>query len=686
MRNRSARLVAFVVVAFLPSVAATPRAASAQLYEDSPVAASLKKADYAVERIVGVADDERNFENTLEAIDDLIVQLRLDTEFLQFMAYVSPNAELRDRGNQAEQDVRNWLIELLKREDLYKAVKMYAETKPDLDGEQARLLKHTLRDYRRGGMELDEKKRERLKAIEKEITKLSLEFEKTIREDETRVPLTKAELKGMTADWLKTQPKTEGVYLVGMDYPSFLPLMDYCENETTRKKVWIAYKRRGGSKNIKTLEQVLKLRAEAADLLGYKNPADFETEVRMAKSAAEVQKFYKNLRPLVRKKAQLDLEEFTAAKRELTGDKDATLYPWDQSFYEKRLMKSKYAVDSEQIREYFPMQAVMNGLFEITQSLYGIKYKDVTDEAEDRGREIWHPDVKLYEVTDVDSGEVLGEFFLDLHPRPNKYSHAAQWGLHPRKVWSSGKVQKPLAALVCNFTKPTEDKPSLLSHDEVETFFHEFGHCLHSILTDVKYGEFSGTSVARDFVEAPSQMFENWVWDARVLNKFARHYKTGEPFPDDLLEGMIKARYLASGMKAEHQIYYGSVDMAYHTTADGVVDTTKVGLDLFGEIELYEPVPLTHFQASFGHLMGYQAGYYGYLWSLVYAADMFQRFKELGMLSPDAGRYYRKKILSRGGTMDEMDMVRDYLGREPKMEPFLKHLGLEVPAEESAKE
>jgi len=652
--------------------------AGAQKNRPSPVAAALKKADFAVQKIIAVPDDKRNFDNTVGALDDLSVQLRLDTDFLQFMAYVSPNAELRDAGQKAEQDVRNWGIALTQNEELYQAVKAYADTKPKLKGERKRLLDETLRDFRRAGMRLSKSERDTLKQLKMDLAKLSIEFEKNIREDETRVPLTRDELKGMSEDWLKTQPSTGGIYLVGMDYPSFLPLMNYCEVESTRQKVWMAYKRRGGEKNVKVLERILALRVRIAKMLGYKNPAAFETETRMAKTPKRVFEFYEKLRPLLRKKARLDWEEFTQAKREHTKNPKAKFFPWDQSFYEKRLMKSKYAVDSEKVREYFPMDRVIKGLFDITQSLYGLEYRDVTKQAAKRGRELWHPDVKLYEVRDKASDALIGKFYLDLHPRPNKYGHAAQWGLQPRKVWNDGKVTKPLAALVCNFTKPTKDKPALLSHDEVQTFFHEFGHCLHSILTETKYGEFSGTNVARDFVEAPSQMFENWVWDAKVLKTFARHYKTGKPFPDELLQGMLKARYLGSGMKAEHQVYYGMVDMTYHTDPDGKVDTTQVGLDLFGEIELYDPVPNTWFQAAFGHLTGYQAGYYGYLWSLVYAQDMFQRFKEQGMLNPKAGMYYRKKILARGGTMDEMAMLKDYLGREPRMEPFLRHLGLQA--------
>ncbi|HUG91808.1 MAG TPA: M3 family metallopeptidase, partial [Planctomycetaceae bacterium] len=348
------------------------RSTSAQSPGDSPVAAALQQADYAVEQIVAVPDAKRSFNNTVRAIDDVVVRLRLDTDFLQFMAYVSPDAALRDKGQRAEEDVRNWLIGLTKREDLYRAVRTFADTKPDLEGEPKRLLEYTLRDFRRAGMELSAGDRETVKALETELAKLEIEFERNIREDETVVPLTREELAGMPVDWLAQQPQTAGLYLVGMEYPSFLPLMDYCENEASRQKVWTAYKRRGGQKNVRLLERVLKLRAEIARLLGYQHFADYETEILMAKSAREVLDFYEKLRPVVRTKAKLDWEEFTAAKREHTGDAAATLRPWDQSFYEKRLMKTRYAVDAEKVREYFPLERVIEGLFSITQSLYQV--------------------------------------------------------------------------------------------------------------------------------------------------------------------------------------------------------------------------------------------------------------------------------------------------------------------------
>ncbi|HWB20140.1 MAG TPA: M3 family metallopeptidase, partial [Phycisphaerales bacterium] len=431
-----------------------------------------------------------------------------------------------------------------------------------------------------------------------------------------------------------------------------------------------------------------KLRDEAAEMLGYPTTAAFEDEVRMSKTPATVEAFYAKLRPLVREKALTDRKEYTDMLRSVTGDPKAELQPWDQWYVETLLKNQKYSVDEKVIEEYFPMEKVVEGLFNITQNLYGIEYKDVTADAKTKapyGWMPWDPDVKLYEVWDKKSKEMLGWFYTDLYPRPNKYSHAACWGLVPRKKWSDGTIEKPVAALVCNFNKSTPDKPSLLPHDQVETFFHEFGHCLHNILTKADTSYFAGTNVELDFVEAPSQMMENWVWDADVLKTFARHYKTGQPLPDDLLNGMIAARRMGSGLFTEHQFYYGLVDETYHTAAHGEVDTTKVARELYPQIETYSDVPGVYFQASFGHLInGYTAGYYGYQWSLVYAQDMFQRFKELGLLSPEAGAYYREKILSRGGTMDAFDMLKDYLGREPNMDAYLEYLGLKTQKSASA--
>jgi thimet oligopeptidase len=594
-----------------------------------------------------------------------------------FMAYVHEDAGIREAAQGAAQMWSDWSIDFATNEYLYRAVKAYADTNPELVGEQARMLEHTMRDYRRSGMSLSQEDREKLKTIQKELGTLTIEFDTNIREDKTIVPIAIGELKGVPQDVIDQLEVVDGNYQVTLDYPTFVPIMDYCSVSETRKKVRFAYSKRAGQENVEILERIIKLRDGASDLLGYATTADFETEIKMSKNAKAVADFYKKLRPVVRKKAERDWAELVEAKRKDTGDPTADFYPYDFSYYYEKIKNDKYAVDSQKVQEYLPLQNVMDGLFEITQNLYGLEYREVTDSAEERGTPLWHEDVRLFEVWDINTAKQLGEFYIDLHPRDNKYSHAAQWGLAQHKMWPDGTEQLPVAALVCNFTKPTEDKPSLMTHDEAETFFHEFGHCLHTILSEAELAGFAGTSVERDFVEAPSQMFEEWVWTPETLSLFTKHYETGEPMPDELIEGMIAAKNLQSGIKTEGQIFLGMVDQAYHTDEDGVVDTTQVGYDIHDQVRMYPHTPGSHFQGSFGHLTGYQAGYYGYMWSLVYAQDMFKRFQELGMLNPEAGAYYRDKILSKGGTQDSLDLVRDYLGREPSMDAFLVSLGLD---------
>lgn len=671
---RRALAAAAVLIAVLAPVVGRAQTDAAKI--PGQISTALKKAQAGIDWIVAVPNAKRDFDNTLGALDRVLARLDRETSLTLFMQFVSTDPAVRDAARAADEEVSNWTIALGKNEALYKAVNAYAATNPKLQGEEKRLLEHTLRDYRRAGMDLTPEKRDHLQAIEVELNKLSIEFDQNIAEDETKVACTADELKGLPADVLGRLPRSGDLYLVGMDGPTYGAAQEFCENGETRHKLYIAHKRRGGTRNIRILEKLIKLRAEAAQLLGYKNRVDYEVETRMAKNSETVRKFYDDLIPVVKKKADQDQAELLEVKRKHTGDPNAVLNVWDYTYYKGVLLKEKYAVDSEKVAEYFPMESVVQGIFDITSKLYGIEYRDVTSKASELGMPIWHPDVKLYEVWDKQTGKLLGRLYTDLYPREAKYNHAACWGLQPREEASSPEVHLPLAALVCNFTKPTPDKPSLLPHDEVETFFHEFGHGLHNILTNVKYASFSGTAVARDFVEAPSQMMENWVWNRDVLKAFTKHYKTGEPIPDDLLDGMLAARNVGSGIETEFQLFLGEMDQAYHTVPSGDVDTTKVMFEVFEKTLPYQRVPGTFYQASFGHLTGYQGAYYGYLWSLVYAQDMWQRFEELGVLNPEAGRYYREKILAKGGTEDEMDMLKDYLGREPKMDAFLKHLGL----------
>jgi len=664
----SAFLVACASLAFGDAATITKR-----------VDAAIAAAEKSVAAIVAIPKAKRTFENTILAIDDLNTKLDTETSPFIFLQNVSGDAKERAAARAAETKLSGFGIKLGKREDLYRAVTDFGERKIKLSGEDGRFYLHLQRDYRLSGMTLPKAKRDQLSALENKVQKLEQDYSTNIYEDPTTIVLAPEELKGVPEDVLGELEKANGLYLVKPDGPIYSSILDYAESPLTRQRVWTSFKRRGGEKNVKLLEDALKIRSQIASLLGFKTWVDYVATTRMAKNSANIAKFYTELRPLVRKKAQLDYDEFLAAKLKHTGATEGRLYSWDYSFYNQLLLKEKYAVDSQKVSEYFPLTQVFQGLFNVTSSLYGITFTDATPRAKALGLQpVWHPDVKLWEVADKASKKVIGHIYTDLFPRENKYNHAACWGLRPRKVWPNGTVQTPVAALVCNFTKPTADKPSLMTHEEVITFFHEFGHGLHNVLTETKLGRFSGTAVALDFVEAPSQMFENWCWDPGVLSGFAKHYKTGEVLPAETIAGMVRARTLGSGLDTEHQIYYGMNDQAYHVAPGGKIDTTKTGIDLLAKLELMPRPEGTFYQASFGHLMsGYEGGYYGYLYSLVYAQDMQTRFAEKGILSPEAGMYYRKKILARGGSMDELDLLRDYLGREPQTAAFKKHLGLD---------
>jgi thimet oligopeptidase len=666
---RSSSLVLILLVGVL--IAARPVAAA----EPSTVEEWLGWADEQIQQIIDIPDGERTFQNTVGALDDTIARLTIELLFPQVLAVLSPNAEERDYGNKVEAAFNEWAIQLNLNEDLYRAIKAYADTDPPLAGEKKRLLFFIMRDYRRAGMDLPPEKREELKRVQLELSDLSIEFNRNALEDETTVLLTPEELAGMPEDFLAEQEMSAGLYLIGLDGPTTMKIWTLCPNETARRKIWVAYKRQGGEKNVRVLQQILKLRAKEADLLGYRHAADYRTEILMTKNADTVQAFYDRLRPLVRRKSDLDFAMLRDLKRRDTGDADAGFYAWDYWYYAAMMQKEKYAVDMEVIRQYFPLQQVLDGLFGISSTLFGIEFRDETEQAKGEGIYFWHPDVRFWRVYDEESGQLLGELYTDLHPRPNKRDGAFQWGFIPRKMWPDGSITRPRAVVQCNFTKPTAEKPSLLTHDEVTTLFHEFGHYLQSVLTETT--TIGCENVERDFVEVPSQLYEEWCWDRDTLRDFARHYETGQPLPDELLEGMLAARQFASGMLAERQFYYGLVDQAYHRVGVGEdIDTTAIGLRLQDEVEQYDGVEGTYFEAGFTHLTNYIASYYGYQWSLVYACDCFEKFKEMGVMNPQAGMRFRKAILARGGTVDGMDMLRDFLGREPKMDAYLAHLGL----------
>lgn len=405
-------------------------------------------------------------------------------------------------------------------------------------------------------------------------------------------------------------------------------------------------------------------------MLGFPTYAAYIAADRMVKNTSTVWNFENQLVDRVKQKTQQDMTELLEVKRNhLNSPSVNSINNWEYSFYNNLLMVNKYQVDQEKVKEYFALDNVIDGLFQVTQKLFGLTYQEVSNPS------VWHKDVRMFEVKE--NNKIIGRFYLDLYPRDNKFTHAACFSIRKGKKYGS-TYQIPTAALLCNFNAPTDDKPALLTHRQAETFFHEFGHVLHNLLTTAEFSGQSGTAVKRDFVEAPSQIFENWVWDYNALKLFAKHYKTGEVLPFSLFQKMDKAKNVGSGVDASAQIFFGILDYTLHDKYDpaGTLSTTDILKEVQNKIMPYKYVDGTNFQASFGHLTGYGASYYSYMWSKVYAEDMFSVFEKNGVLDTKTGMRYRNTILAKGGSVDEYKMVKDFLNRNPNQEAFFKSLGL----------
>ncbi|MDA8132428.1 MAG: Zn-dependent oligopeptidase, partial [Elusimicrobia bacterium] len=399
-------------------------------------------------------------------------------------------------------------------------------------------------------------------------------------------------------------------------------------------------------------------------LLGYPTYADYVLDDRMAKNSANVFAFLRRTQDRLKRKGRKELR----ARLKLKGTGDKTLNAWETSYYNNLLKKTRYSIDHEKIKEYFPLETVLRGMFAAFGEVFGAKFVPA-------GLPVWHKDVRAFEVRN-DDGSVAAYFYMDLFPREGKYKHAACFGVRKGHELPDGSYETPAAAIVANFSPPSGDLPPLLKFDEVVTLFHEFGHVTHNIFTRAKYKKFAGTSVSRDFVEVPSKMLENWAYDPAVLRRISGHYRNpGETLPERTIKKLIDAKNMDSGMGNLRQIFFSVLDMKYHT-AKGKVDTTKVYEKLMKKISLIPMDPGTHPQASFGHLMGgYDAGYYSYLWSEAIAADLFSVFEASGVMNPETGRKYRELILAPGRSYDEAGQVEKFLGRPSAEDAFLKSIG-----------
>uniref|UniRef100_A0A671L221 Neurolysin, mitochondrial-like n=1 Tax=Sinocyclocheilus anshuiensis TaxID=1608454 RepID=A0A671L221_9TELE len=596
------------------------------------------------------------FENTLQVIADAKADYSASRHVLDFPQYVSPCKEVRLASTEADKRLSDFDVEVSMRVDVFqRLIALQEKQSGDLLPESERFLGRLIKLGKRNGLHLSKDMQEEIKSISKQISELSIDFNQNLNEENTMLLFSQQELVGLAESYVNGLEKTEdGRYKVTLAYPHYFPLMKRCHVPETRRKMEMAFHSRCKDVNTAILEQLIELRARLAKLLGFSSHANYVLEMTMAKNSENVAQFldelYKRLRPVGEQERHylLSLKHADCERRGL--EFDGQLHAWDMPYYMN--------------------QVVTEGLLNIYQDVLGLRFQRVED------AHVWHDSVKLYSVLDSGTGEEIGQFYLDLHPREGKYGHAACFGLQPGCLGPDGNRRMPVAAMVANFTKPTSSWPSLLQHHEVETFFHEFGHVMHELCSRTRYAEFSGTQVETDFVEVSSQMLENWVWEKEPLRRMSRHYKDGSPIPDGLLDKLIASRVANTGLMNLRQIVLSKADQTLHTKdrADTAAEFAKHSEDILG----IPATPGTNMTASFSHLAGgYDGQYYSYLWSEVYSMDIFfSRFKKEGILNPKVGREYRRVVLEAGGSVDGMDMLKTFLGREPCQDAFFQCKGL----------
>ncbi len=651
-------------------------------FETSPdaIASTARKtmadANAALDQIGRLQSRQVNFGNTIGALDQINFQISGAMNRLQLIKETSTSSTMRDAATEAVKQLEEWGVGLDYREDVYRAVKAYADTQPKLEGESKKLFDETLRDYRRAGLGLPKPQRDEVEKLRKELSSVTTDFDRNITKAQKTLKFTRAELDG-APDSLLNAPgvKTgEDEYSVKVNVTwQYLAVMEHVKTESVRRTMLTEQHSLAKSENAPLIEKILTLRHAIATKLGYANWADFVLEVKMAKTGRTAIEFEEKLRDGLQPKMESELAEFRKLKAAETGDANAQIQVWDWRYYAEQLRKTKYNVDSEQLRNFFPMQRALDGMFSIYQRIFGVKFTRMEPPYK------WVDDLQLWAVTDSQSGEPLGFFYLDMFPREGKYHHFAMFPLIDGKRLANGNYQRPVVSLVCNFTPPTADAPSLLDHDSVETLFHEFGHAMHAILTRANFTRFAGTSVPRDFVEAPSQMLENWVWDKRVLDGFAADYRDpSKKIPPEILDQLQAAKYATYACHYRRQLSFGLMDLVLHTQINEANTSSALSLANKTMADTFLPAPEgTAFLCYFGHFTGYDAGYYGYAWADAIAADMatvFEKAKD-GYFDIEAGRRLRDEVYSQGNSRDVSASIEKFLGRPRSIEPFLKKIG-----------
>jgi len=569
------------------------------------------------------------------------------------LSETSPDPEVRKAAEACDLKLSALPNEYLQSEALFQRVKALQVSDPiDVMARQS-----ILDDFDERGVSLPAAKRERAKAIFERLDKLAQDFSRNVRDTTTKLVFSEADLQGVPSGALAKRAKDDkGNYVFGLDYPEFDAIMNNAEVEGTRKAFWMAFQQRGGQTNLELLKEAVQLRLELAQLMGDTNYADWAIKRKMAGSAQAVNRFLDDVQGRVEALERKELGELRLEKVALTGDKEAVLQRWDVPFYQQRLKKSRYSVDPREVRAQFPTDPTIAWMMEVTSTLYGVQFKPNT------ALPVWQADVRGYDVFDRKSGQYLSSFYLDLFPRDGKYKHAAAF---PVRGVSTLTGRTPVSVLVTNFNREGFDQR------ELETLFHEFGHIMHGVLSKTRYVLNAGTGVKRDFVEAPSQMYEEWSRRPESLALFAKVCPTCKPIDAKLIERMNASRAFGQGIQYARQRLYAAWDMALHTLT--LVDPMQTWAELEGKTPLGY-VPGTMVPAAFGHIMGgYQAGYYGYMWSEVLALDMRSAFGA-NVMDTAQGARYRQLILENGGQRAPAELVEAFLQRKPSPDAFFKEI------------
>ena len=644
--------------------------------------AAIAEAKAEVDAIVANTE-EPTFENTIEAMEYSGKTLNTVAGIFYNLMEANTDDQMQTVAEQIAPMMTEFSMYVSLNQDLFQRVKAVYEKRNELGlaQDQMKLLEDNYKSFVRGGANLSDEDKALYSKWSEELSLATLAFGKNVLAATNAYTLNitdSTQLAGLP-EYVKTmgaetaaEKGLEG-WAFTLDYPSFGPFMKYSTVRDLRKDMWLAYNTRateGENDNSEIVKNIIDLRIKIANILGYETYADYALEERMAKNRQTVNEFVKNLLEPSMKYAKKDVADVLAYAKK-NGFEGKELMPWDFSFWSERYQEAEYSLNAEELKPYFQLESCIDAVFGLATRLYGITFKELDNVP------VYHKDVKVYEVLDAD-GSHLALFYADFFPRASKRGGAWMTEFRGQKI-ENGVEYRPFISIVCNFTKPTADAPSLITHDELTTFLHEFGHALHGIMAQGRYPSLTGTNVSRDFVELPSQIMENWAFEPEYLNSFAKHYQTGEPIPADLIEKIVAAKNYLAGYAQVRQLHFGYLDMAWHTLtslpSENAVDFEQNTLAPYAVMPAVEGAA---FSTSFSHIFsgGYSAGYYSYKWAEVLEADAFSLFKEKGIFNTDVAASFRKNILEKGGAEDEAVIYRNFRGHDPQPEALMEKLGL----------